>query len=268
MLRTFVLSAVVLAAVDLRPTAAQPAPVDPPFKYVAVATRVVKPGMQPAVEEYYTKLRAAESKLGIRGLTDVHVVTQGARTPAYVITRTLQAWADLDVDTATTSRQTLVRAYGEKEAARLSTALGLASESVSSEVRSVMPGLGNYRPGKDGGHHGYAQARRYFVKPGMQPQFTALVAKLREVRATAGAAPEYRWMVAEGPVAVYGTTRFFDNWKDRDGWEIEMIKVLGAAEAAKWRAQFDACLDRTESLVTRRRPDLSHASQPAQSTRP
>jgi hypothetical protein len=246
---------------------AQTAPVDPPFKHVAVSTRVVKPGMQAAVEEYFTKLRAAEAKLGIRGLTDVYVVAQGARTPTYVTSRTLRSWAELDVDNAAKSREMLVRAYGEKEAARLGTALGLASESVTSEVQTVMPGLGNYRPGKDGGHYNYLHVRRNYVKPGMQGQYTALVAKMREVRAAAGAAPEYRWTIAEGPVAVFGTTRYFDSWKDRDLWENEMGKVLGEAEAAKWSAQFEACLDHAEAYVVRRRPDLSHASQPAASTR-
>jgi hypothetical protein len=235
-------------------------PVAPPFALVQVTTREARLGMQDQIEEYYVKLRAAEAKLGIDGLTDIYVVAQGGRTQVYKAFRPATSWADLDDDVPARSRDTLTRAYGDAEARRLGQAMSGASESVTTEVLEIDGGLSNWRPSSTGRPWPYMQVRRNVVKPGMQRQYLQFAARMRDARARAGAVPEVRWHVVEGAGAVHGTTRYFRGWQDRNLWESELAVVFGDDEAASLVAQFDGAIERTETYVLRHRHDLSRAS--------
>lgn len=252
----------VLAAATIRLMAA-PADGDPPFTYIEVSTRVVRPGQQQAVEDYYLKLRAAEAAQRVVGVTDIYAVAQGGRPETYVSMRTLTAWSDLDDDVESAQQAVLARAYGEPTAQRLQQDMAAASESVTNEVQRVTKGYNRWRLSPGGRPWPFMQVRRIYLKPGKHDDYLALIATMRNVSAQANAVAELRWQVAEGPGNVYGLTRYFRGWQERDLWEGETLAVLGREATEKWRAVFQGAIERTETMVLRRRADLSRGSTAA-----
>lgn len=252
-----------LVATGLVPqaAAAQPLPGDPPFEYVQVSTRIARPGHHGAIEEFYTKLRAAEGKAGIAGVTDVYVVVQGGRAPTFVSFRTMSAWHQLDDDLGERSVDALTRAFGDAEARRLALLLESASESVVNEVLRVSHGLSNWHRSPSRRPWPYMQVRRTTVKPTMQGQYLAFARAVRDARIASQATPELRWQVVEGPGHVFGTTRYFRGWQDRDLWEDELPVALEPDQYQKWMGVLAASIDRTETQVLRYREDLSRAAK-------
>lgn len=249
--------AALLMLLALPLASAGPAPGDPPFTLIAVSTRVARLGQQAQIETYYRRLREAEASLGVEGLTDVYVLAQGGHAQTFVTIRTMREWHELDSDSAEHNLDVLTRAFGAPEAARIGQAMGAASESATTEILQVTPGLSNWHRAPSGQPWPFMQVRRNTLKPGMQRQYAQFAAKMREVRVAVRAAPELRWSVIEGPGNVFGTTRYFRGWQDRALWDDELTEVLGEAEAAKWRAMFETAIERTETFVLRYRADLS-----------
>lgn len=247
----------VVALLSLAPAFASAAPGDPPFTLVAVSTRVARLGHQHEIEAYYRTLRQAEVALKIEGLDEIYALASGGRAHTFRSFRVVKEWHELDTNAAERNLETLTRVFGADEATRLSLALAAASESVVDEVLQVSPGVNNWHVSPSGRPWPYMQVRRSVVKPGMVPEYTAFVAKMRDVRVAAQAAPELRWSIVEGQGNVFGTTRYFRGWQDRALWEDEMLVVLGETEAATWLARFQASIVSTETFVLRHRADLS-----------
>lgn len=260
------LSAGALAVPVLAQQSVPPA-ADPPFTLVTVGTRQAKFGQQGAIEEYYVKLRAAEAKLNVAGLSDVYVVAQGGRGQQYKTIRTLKAWADLDTELGARSTDTLRRAYGEAEQQRLTGALLNATDFVINEVLRVRPGMSNWRD-NNGGAWPFIAVRRDTVKPDMLLQHAAFVEKMRVARASSGAGPDLQWTVDVGPGFVQGSSYYFRTWAERDSWPFPLVKAYGQAEADRLNASRRQALTSTESYVLRHRPDLSRARAAAVPSRP
>jgi hypothetical protein len=251
---------VLIVAVAALGTRAQaplgPRPVEPPFVFLESTTRQAKPGQHAAIEDYYLKLRAAEAKLKVAGLTDVYALVQGGAAPQYKSFRSLRNWSELDTSLDQTTADTLTRAYGEAEQQRLTSALLDATDSFSSEVLRVLPGRSTWRDNA-GQAWPYIEVRRTHVRPERVAQHDEFQERIRAVRANAGTTPEVRFQVALGEGFVFVTSRYFKAWSDRDTWQDELAKAYGQPEADRLINSWRQTLIRTESYVLRHRADLS-----------
>jgi hypothetical protein len=244
-----------------------PRPVEPPFVFLESSSRQARPGRQAAVEDYYLKLRAAEAKLKVAGVSDVYVLVQGGAAPQYRTFRSLRNWSDLDQSLDVTTTDTLTRAYGEAEQQRLTAALHEATESFSTEVLRVLPGRSTWRD-NNGQAWPYVEVRRTHVRPERVAQHDEFQERIRAVRANAGTTPEVRFQVALGEGFVFVTSRYFKAWSDRDTWQDELAKAYGQPEADRLINSWRQTLIRTESYVLRHRPDLSRVRQGPGTNRP
>jgi hypothetical protein len=250
-----------LAATSLTPaTLAQaptgPRPVEPPFALLESTVREARPGQQSAIEDFYLKLRAAEAKLNVPGLTDIYVLEHGGAGLRYRSFRSLRSWADLDKRLQDVTLDTLTRAYSDTEAQRLLSALQTATESVTTEILRVIPGRSTWRD-NGGQAWPYVEVRRTRVKPDRVAQHDEFQERIRAVRANAGTAPEVRFQVALGEGFVFVTSRYFKTYGERDTWQDELAKAYGQPEADRLINQWRQTLIDTESHVLRHRPDLS-----------
>lgn len=134
-----------------------------------------------------------------------------------------------------------------------------ATESVTNEVLRVSRGLSHWRRSPSRRPWPFMQVRRTSVKPAMLDQYLAASRAIRDARVEAQTTPELRWHVVEGSGFVFGSTRYFRGWQDRDLWEDELAFVLGPEEYSARMAQLTASIDRTETFVLRYREDLSRA---------
>ena len=235
-----------------------PRPVEPPFVFLESSTRQAKPGQHAAIEDYYLKLRAAEAKLKVAGLTDVYALVQGGAAPQYKSFRSLRNWSELDTSLDQTTADTLTRAYGEAEQQRLTAALLDATDSFSTEVLRVLPGRSTWRDNA-GQAWPYIEVRRTHVRPERVAQHDEFQERIRAVRANAGTTPEVRFQVALGEGFVFVTSRYFKAWSDRDTWQDELARAYGQPEADRLINSWRQTLLRTESYVLRHRADLSRA---------
>ena len=258
-MRGLVLALLAAASVGSAATAQSPIgprPVEPPFALVESTVREARPGQQSAIEDFYLKLRAAEAKLKVPGLTDIYVLEHGGAGLRYRSFRSLRSWADLDTRLQDVTVNTLSNAYGEEEAQRLVAALQAATESVTTEILRVLPGRSTWRD-NNGKAWPYVEVRRTRVKPERVAQHDEFQERIRAVRANAGTAPEVRFQVALGDGFVFVTSRYFKSYAERDAWQDELAKAYGQPEADRLVNQWRQTLIETESHVLRHRPDLS-----------
>lgn len=258
-MRRVAIASVIAASVIALPGAQSPTgprPVEPPFGFIESTIREAIPGRQGAIEDFYLKLRAAEAKLGVPGLTDVYVVEHGGAGLRYRSFRRLRSWATLDTRLQDSTIETLTKAYGEAEQQRLVLALQEASASVVTEILRVLPGRSTWRD-NDGQPWPYIEVRRTKVRPERVAQHDDFQERIRAVRANAGSAPEVRFQVALGEGFVFVTARYFRKYADRDTWQDELVKAYGEPEANRLITQWRQTLIETESHVLRHRPDLS-----------
>lgn len=250
--------AATLGSLALAQAPSMPRAVEPPFAFAQSTTRQAKFGQQAAIEDFYLKLRAAEAKLKVPGLTDVYVLAQGGPGQEYRVFRSLRSWADLDTDLGARTDDTLRRAYGEAEQQRLNAALQSATESVVTEVLRVLPGRSTWRD-NGGQAWPFIEVRRTLVRPDRVAQHDEFQERIRAVRASAGTAPEVRFQTALGPGFVFVTSRYFKTWAERDSWQDELAKAYGQPEADRLINSWRQTLISTEAYVLRHRPDLSRA---------
>jgi hypothetical protein len=249
---------VVVAAPGFRAQApVGPRPVEPPFVFLESSTRQARPGQHAVIEDYYLKLRAAEAKLKVAGLTDVYTLVQGGTAAQFKAFRSLRNWSELDTSLDQTTADTLTRAYGEAEQHRLTAALLDATDSFSTEVLRVLPGRSTWRDNTGQAAWPYIEVRRTHVRPERVAQHDEFQERIRAVRANAGTTPEVRFQVALGEGFVFVTSRYFKAWSDRDTWQDELAKAYGQPEADRLINSWRQTLIRTESYVLRHRPDLS-----------
>lgn len=233
-----------------------PRPVEPPFALLESTIREARSGQQSAIEDFYLKLRAAEAKLNRPGLTDIYVLEHGGAGLRYWSFRSLRSWADLDTRLQDITLDTLTKAHGEAEAARLVAALQAATESVTTEILRVIPGRSTWRD-NNGQAWPYVEVRRTKVRPERVAQHDEFQERIRAVRANAGTAPEVRFQVALGEGFVFVTSRYFKAYADRDTWQDELAKAYGQPEADRLVNQWRQTLIETEAHVLRYRPELS-----------
>jgi hypothetical protein len=233
-----------------------PRPVEPPFAYIESRIREATPGQQAAIEEFYVKLRAAEAKLNVPGLTDIYVLEQGGAGQRYWSFRSLRAWSELDTSLAEVTADKLQKAYGEAEQQRLTAALQVATLSTSTEILRVLPGRSTWRD-NNGQAWPYIEVRRTKVRPERVAQHDDFQERIRAVRANAGTAPEVRFQVALGDGFTFVTSRYFRKWAERDMWQDELAKAYGQPEADRLINQWRQTLVETVAHVLRHRPDLS-----------
>jgi len=244
--------AVSLLSMPARPVAAQ----DPPFERIQMSTIVVKPGMTSAFEAQVKVLNEARAKAKDPVGRSFWQASRGgpART-FYSVTR-FNKWAELE--SLTMNTDVLAKAFGEREAVRMSAAMSDLIESTDTQVLTVWKGMNSWKDGT----WAYAWLSDSRVRPAGIPQWDQQVAaRVAAAKKAPTSPPTVRYRSTLGPSARYVTARFFDKWSDIDGWP-ELKDVVGQVEADKIDVLARGALESGSQYIIRRRPELSYIPTP------
>ncbi len=183
-------------------------------------------------------------------------VGRGGPGRTYFVTMRLDKWAE--IESLTTNQDALAKAFGEREASRITDAMGDTIESAETQVLSVWKGMNSWKDGT----YGYAWVTESQVRPAAIPQWEQQVAaRAAASKKSPASPPTVRYRTSLGPTARFVTSRFFDKWSDLDGWP-ELKDLAGQAEADRIDGLARGALESGTNYIIRRRPELSYV--PAQ----
>ncbi len=229
---------------------------DPPFERIQLTKIVVKPGMTDTFEAQVKVLNEARAKAKDPVVRTVWQAGRGGPARTFYSTLRFDKWAELE--SLTTNRDVLAKAVGEREASRLSDAMGDTVESAETRVLTVWKGMNSWKDGA----WAYAWLIESQVRPAAIPQWEQQVAgRVAAATKSPTSPPTVRYRTILGPSATYLTARFFDKWSDVDAWP-QLKDVVGQAETDRIDALGRGALEAGTSYVIRRRPELSYV--PAQ----
>ena len=137
---------------------------DPPFDHVQLTRVVVKPGMTDAFEAHVKALNEARAKAGDPVGRTMWRVGRGGPPRTFLATQRFNKWGELE--SLTRNREVLVKAFGEREGARISDALADTVESAETQVLSVWKGVNSWKDGT----YGHAWVIESQVRPAAIPQ--------------------------------------------------------------------------------------------------
>jgi hypothetical protein len=244
---------------------AQPAaqPGAPPYSFVQVATITVKPSAVPEFESYVKKINAGAVKIGVSPST-IYSMGRGGNSFTYVATVRFTKWAELDDRPSVI--ETLTKAYGEAEGAKIGNAGRPTLESVSTVVLRVLPELSSAPSTTNPFAH--VRVTTIGVKPGMGGKWEAYVAKIKAAQdKAAGSLPVTRSTTALGPANTYTTAYFFNKYAQFDGSPSvgeTLRKAYGEGEARLLEEAAASFMVSLETHVLDYRADLSRpAGAPA-----
>jgi hypothetical protein len=187
---------------------------DPPYGYLLTVTRVARPGTRDAVEEFFTRLRAAEAALGVPSLVDVYEV-RGADRDIFVSRRGLSSFAEASQDTVARARRLLSDVYGGVKAGQLLDQLTAATSEVTTEIAVVQPERNAWRYPAEGAWR-WLEVRRSSRAP-RPPQAIRGPAPV-DGTMVAPPPPFVRSMAVTGETATHVTTLFFHSLHERHAW--------------------------------------------------
>lgn len=244
--------AVSLLSMPVRPAAAQ----DPPFERIQMSTIVVKPGMTSTFEAQVKVLNEARAKAKDPVARSLWQASRGGPARTFYSVIRFDKWAELEALAGNTD--VLAKAFGEREAVRMSAAMSDAIESVDTQVLTVWKGMSSWKDGT----WAYAWLTDSHVRPASIPQWDQQVAgRAAAAKKAPSSPPTIRYRSTLGPSARYVTARFFDKWSDIDAWP-ELKDVVGQVEADKLDALARGALESGSQYVIRRRPELSYIPAP------
>jgi hypothetical protein len=246
----------VLAVSVLSSSAGSALAQDPPFERIQLTRVVVKPGMADAFEAQVKVVQDARAKAKDPVARTFWSVGRGGPARTYFVTMRLNKWAE--IESLTTNQDVLAKAVGEREASRITDAMGDTVESAETQVLSVWKGMNSWKDGA----YGYAWVTESQVRPAAIPQWEQQVAaRVAAAKKSPASPPTIRYRTTLGPSARFVTSRFFDKWSDVDAWP-ELKDLAGQAEADRIDGLARGALESGANYVIRRRPELSYV--PAQ----
>jgi len=229
---------------------------DPPFERIQLTRVVVKPGMSDAFEAQVKVVHEARAKAKDPVARTFWSVGRGGPGRTYFVTMRLNKWAE--IESLTTNQDVLAKAFGEREASRITEAMGDAVESAETQVLSVWKGMNSWKDGA----WAYAWLTESQVRPAAIPQWEQQVAaRVAAAKKSPASPPTVRYRTTLGPSARFVTARFFEKWSDVDGWP-QMKDVVGQAEVDRMDALARGAMESGTSYIIRRRAELSYV--PAQ----
>jgi hypothetical protein len=229
---------------------------DPPFERIQLTKVVVKPGMMDTFEAQVKVLNEARAKAKDPVGRTTWQVGRGGPPRTFLVTQRFTKWAELE--SLTTNRDVLVKAFGEREGARISDALSDTVESAETQVLGVWKGMSSWKDGT----YGYAWVTESQVRPAAIPQWEQQVAgRVAAAKKSPATPPTVRYRTTLGPAARFVTARFFDKWSDVDAWP-ELKDVAGQAEADRIDGLARGAMESGTSYVLRRRSELSYVPTP------
>jgi hypothetical protein len=241
-----------LLTVGAHPAAAQ----DPPFDRIQLSTIVVKAGMTSTFEAQVKLLNEARAKAKDPTARSVWQVGRGGPARTFYSVIRFNKWAELEP--IPMNVDVLAKAFGEREAVRLTEAMTESIESVDTEVFSVWKGMNSWKDGS----WAYAWVADSHVRPAMTPQWEQQVAgRLAASKKAPNWPATIRYRSTLGPSSRYLAVRYFDKWSDVDAWP-EIKDLVGTVEADKIDALTRAALETGRQFVIRRRPELSYIPTP------
>lgn len=248
----FVVWSGVLAALTVSLSAGPALAQDPPFGHIQLTRVVVKPGMTDTFEAHVKLLNEARSKAGDTVGRTMWQVGRGGPARTFFVTQRFDKWAELE--SLTMNRDALVKAFGEREGARIGDALSATIESAESQVLSVWKGMSSWKDGT----YGYAWVTESQVRPAAIPQWEQQVAaRAAAAKKSPASPPTLRYRTTLGPSAHFVSARFFDKWSDVDGWP-ELKDLAGQAEADRIDGLARGALESGTNYILRRRPELTY----------
>jgi hypothetical protein len=225
---------------------------DPPFERIQLTRVVVKPGMTDTFEAHVKVLNEARAKAGDPVGRTMWRVGRGGPPRTFLVSQRFDKWAELE--SLTMNREVLIKAFGEREGARISDALADTVESAETQVLSVWKGMNSWKDGA----WANAWLTESQVRPAAIPQWEQQVAaRVAAAKKSPASPPTIRYRTTLGPSAHFVTARFFDKWSDLDGWP-QMKDVVGQAEMDRIDALARGAMESGTSYIIHRRAELSY----------
>lgn len=229
-----------------------------PKQFVHVLTVQTTPAGALEYEGFVKKVIAAAEKIGQDQRVVTFQVTTGGPGYTYMIATYFDKWAE--TDGVLSAPETLMKALGEVEGARVVRAGRANIASTESAVYRLLPNLST-RPKAYDPPPAYLQVIRNYVKPSMSREWEQVIGRYKAASEQVAEAPSaIRRVSVQGPANVYITSMAYTQAAERDAWPTFsdiLKKAYGDEEARSLDARRAACIERSESFVLKFRPDLS-----------
>jgi hypothetical protein len=229
-----------------------------PKQFVHVLSVQATPSGALDYEAFVKKVMAAADKIGQDQRVVTFQVTSGGPGYTYMIATYFDKWAE--TESALSAPETLMKALGDVEGARVLRVGRTSIASTESAVYRLLPNLST-KPKAYDPPPAHLQVIRNYVKPGMAREWEQVIGRYKAASEQVAEAPTaIRRVSVQGPANVYITSMAYTQAGERDAWPTFMDilkKAYGEEEARSLDGRRAACIERAESFVLKFRPDLS-----------
>jgi len=221
----------------------------------------VKPGHEIAFENYIKKIGEAADKIGTPMSWSTFNVAVGKAGSTYRIGLPFEKWGERDGWQG--GRQVLVEAFGEQEGSKIYSEGGSHVASSSSQIWEIIEdGTANPQTGTE--TSAFYDVTVISVKREMIGEYRGLLRRFKSAYENADRKPSFtRWVLrfGNGQGTTFRTTRPFDTWGEREGWNPgELINKQFGSDAPLLFERFRAAISNSEHFVSAYRPDLSRTA--------
>lgn len=255
-LRALALSLLVVLGLA-SPGAAQNQP-GQPAEFIQVITTTVKSGAVSDYEDFGRKIVAAANKIGSRQHWTTSQVILGAPGFTYTVVLPFSKWEE--VDSWTSVRDVLLKAYGQAEGARILKTGRAAIEHTETAVYRLLPDLST-RPKAFNPPPAFIHLFVTEVEPAMVPTWETLLARIKAAQEKSPQTPTaIRRVAVLGASNTYVTAVPFNKFAERDGWQTNLALLRDAYGETEARSLDETRLKSIRTarqLVLAYRPDLS-----------
>jgi hypothetical protein len=223
----------------------------------------IRPGAVMAFEDYMKKIVEAANKEGIQQEWATFAQGIGAPGWTFLIVLYYDKWAERDAWSGV--RETLAKAHGEDEAAKIYRTGTSAIESSHTRVYRLLDEHSTKIESAGTLASRYAVTETH-VKRDMVRDYELMLSKIQAAEtAMEGSATAIRRVSALGDVAIYVTSRPFDKFAEVDAWAGQgnaMRKMYGDEEARQMAKTISRCQKSQRIFVINMRPELSRRAAP------
>lgn len=233
--------------------AAQPQPV----QFVEVVSTTVKPAAATDYEDFVKKIMAALTKTGAPQRVFGHQVILGGSPYTYEFVLPFSTWGEMDSWSAIP--QTLAKAYGDIEAAKIIKAGRAAVESQRTEIYRLRAELST-RPTMSETPAAFLYITRNEIDPDQNAAYEHYLTKIKSATEQGGFPTTERWTSVLGTSFVHVAVQTFNKYAERDrlpNFGEQIRKVYGETEARQMVETSLRAVRSREVTILMYRPDLS-----------
>ena len=229
-----------------------------PTEFIQIITTTVRSNAVTEYEDYVKQIIAGANKIGAPQRVVVYQVGLGGPSFTYNIVLPFNKWEDMD--SWPSIAQTLTKAYGDAEGARI---LKSGRDAIEHSESAVFQNLRNLstRPRLNDPPAPFIMVVRTEIDPTMRVPYENYLSKLKAAQEKEpGNRTVNRSVSVLGSGVTYLGANFFSKYADRDNWTAVpdlMRKTYGDAEGQKLSEGSLRAVRKRDIFIQSFRPDLS-----------